>query len=174
MSVYQSLFSFTLEIVKICWLRRLSRSCIRTGFFGFNTKAHTATIWDDGNCRFSTTTRETIGKSVARVLAKPEETANRSVFISSFEVSLNEIFSAVKKATGVSDWKVTNVKTDDMIAKGREEWAKGSMFGLAKLALASNLRSEYGVNFKELGKLDNELLNIEPEDIDIVVAQALS
>jgi len=151
----------------------LLRRCIQNGFFGFNTNDHTATIWDDGNHYFSATTRAAIGTSVARVLAKPEETANRSVFISSFEVIMNEIFSAMKKATGVSDWTVTNVNTDDMVAEGSKEWAMGNMFGMAKLALASQLRPEYGNNFKELGKLDNELLGIEPEDLNAAVVQAL-
>jgi hypothetical protein len=60
-----------------------------------------------------------------------------------------------------------------MIDEGRTEWDEGSMFGLAKLALATQLRPEYVSNFKELGFFDNELLGIETEDVDAVVAQAL-
>ncbi|KAF3922440.1 hypothetical protein AA313_de0206405 [Arthrobotrys entomopaga] len=148
--------------------------CISTGFFGFNAQDHTAIMCDDASdFAFSTTTRATIGTAVARVLAKLDETANRNIFISSFEVTMNEVFSSIKKATGVSDWSVTATSTDEMIVSGREMWAQGNMFGMAKLAVVSQLREEFGSNFRKLGILDNELLGIESEDVDAVVAQAL-
>ena len=77
-----------------------SDSCIQSGFFGFNVMALAATIWDDGDFHFTATTRATIGRSVASVLRHSDATANRSVCISSFEVSMNEMLSAHKKAIG--------------------------------------------------------------------------
>ncbi|KAK6530280.1 hypothetical protein TWF694_003642 [Orbilia ellipsospora] len=148
--------------------------CVETGFFGLNAQDHTAILCDDASdFKFSTTTRATIGTAVARVLAKPEETANRNIFISSFEVTMNEVFNSMKKATGVSDWTVTSTSTDELVVSGREMWARGDMYGMAKLALVSQLREEYGSNFRKLGKLDNDLLGIETEDVDVVVAEAL-
>ena len=141
--------------------------------FGIVPADRKAAIWDDGNYKFSTSTRATIGKAVARVLKKPVETANRSVFISSFEVNMNQILHAVKMATEQSYWTVEHVTTDEMLAKGKEEWATHSIPGILKLALGIQLRPDCENNFKEFGKLDNELLNLEPEDVNAVVAQAL-
>jgi len=153
-------------------------SCVQVGFFGIDPKAHTATIWDDGTARFSATTRATIGKSVAAVLSNPGDTANRNVYISSFETTMNEILDAEKKATGVSDWKVEHVDADEQIAKSTRQVETATemfprMMALGQLALASNLKEEYGANYKALGLLENEKLGIKQEDVEVVVAQVL-
>jgi hypothetical protein len=93
----------SLRIVLDSMAMLISSSCIKSGFFGFDPKAHTAPIWDSGNTKFSATNLPTIGLAVARVLAHPVETANRSVYISSFETSFNEILGAYKTATGVDE-----------------------------------------------------------------------
>ncbi|MCJ1421364.1 hypothetical protein MMC32_007727 [Xylographa parallela] len=145
--------------------------CIPSGFFGFNTPSHTAQIWDSGDAKFSATTRTNIGLSVAKVLTRPAETENRSVYISSFECSMNDILAALKKATGVDEWTVTHVNTDEQIKSGTEEWkTTGSMAAMGKLALASNLKDVYGSNFRELGLLDNKILGLPHEDLNEVVA----
>ncbi|KAJ7508703.1 hypothetical protein B0H11DRAFT_1966356 [Mycena galericulata] len=48
-----------------------------TGFMGYNVKEHKATIWDDGNRKFSTTPRTIVADAVARVLKNPEAAANK-------------------------------------------------------------------------------------------------
>jgi hypothetical protein len=133
----------------------ISCSCIKSGFFGFDPKAHTATIWDSGDTKFSATNLPTIGLAVARVLAHPAETANRSVYISSFETSLNEILGAYKTAIGVDKWKITHAKSDEQIRSGLEEVKTGSMMAMGKLALASTVKPGIGGDFAEDGLLDN-------------------
>ncbi|MCJ1380213.1 hypothetical protein MMC17_003316 [Xylographa soralifera] len=153
--------------------------CITSGFFGFNIPAHSARIWDSGSAKFSATTRASIGLSVARVLARPAQTANRSVYVSSFEVCMNDVLGALQKATGVPApaWSVTHVDTDEQIAAANQElqasgstMSMGKMMAMGKLALASNLKEEYGADFEKLGLLDNGLLGMEKEDVDAVVA----
>lgn len=152
-----------------------SHSCITSGFFGFNLASHTAQIWDSGDAKFSATTRATIGLAVAKVLAKPNETENRSVFISSFECSMNDILAGLKKATGVNEWTVTPVNTDEQIRIATEEWkATGSMMGMGKLALACNLKEAYGADFAKQGLLFNEKLGLPLENVNEVIARVLN
>ena len=84
---------------------------------------------------------------------------------------MNDILAALKKATGVDEWTVTHVNTDEQIKSGTEEWkTTGSMAAMGKLALASNLKDVYGSNFRELGLLDNKILGLPHEDLNEVVA----
>jgi hypothetical protein len=116
--------------------------------------------------------------AVARVLANPEATANRSVYVSSFETCMNDILAAEQKATATADWTVERVSTDAQITHYMQESAVATefmprMMALAKLALAINLKPEFQQDFQKLGKLDNELLGIQQESVDEVVARAL-
>jgi len=82
---------------------RCTISALAVGFFGTDMANHKPTIWDSGDVKFSTTTRATIGKAVAAVLAQPEKTANQFLFISSFEITQNERVASLEKATGVGN-----------------------------------------------------------------------
>jgi hypothetical protein len=150
----------------------ISCSCIKSGFFGFDPKAHTATIWDSGDTKFSATNLLIIGLAVVRALAHLVETANRSVYISSFETSLNEILRAYKTATGVDEGKITHVKSDEQIISGMEV-KTGSMMAMGKLALASIVKPGIEGDFAEEGLLDNELLGLPRENVEETVARVL-
>jgi hypothetical protein len=150
------------------------------GFFGLDPKNRKATIWDDGTATFSTTTLPTIGQAVAGILANPEATSNRSVYVSSFETSMNDILAAEQKATGTTpaEWTVDHVNTDAQITHYMQVAAAATefmprMMAVGKLALAINLKPEFQQDFVKLGKLDNDLLGIHPENVDEVVARVL-
>ncbi|MCJ1389997.1 hypothetical protein MMC18_002855 [Xylographa bjoerkii] len=82
--------------------------------------------------------------------------------------------TALKKATDVDEWTVSHVDTDDQIRTGAEEWqTTGSMKGMGKLALASNLKEAYGADFKRQGLLDNKMLGLQHENLDEVVARVV-
>ena len=90
---------------------------------------------------------------------------------------MNDTLNALKKATNVSEWTVDRVETDEQIRLAQEKMKTASgmdaMRAMGQLALASNLKEEYGSNFAKLGLLDNELLSIPREDVDEVVARVL-
>ena len=136
-------------------------------------RAYTAQIWDSGDSKFSATNLDTIGLAVARVLAKPAETANRSVYISSFETCLNEILEAEKKATGVNEWKITYVNSDEKVKSALKELKTGSMVAMATLALASEVKSGLHADFATEGLLDNDLLGLPSDTVDSTVARVL-
>ncbi|KAI1416454.1 NmrA-like family protein [Hypoxylon sp. FL1857] len=143
---------------------------LTTGFFGYDLKEHTATIWEDGNQKFSSSTRANIGKAICGVLKHPETTANQYVFVSSFETSMNELLSALEKAQGVK-YSITYTKLKDEVAEGKAMLAKGDFMKAHKLMLAANLLPEYGNNFVEEEKLWNDALGVPRENVDEVVAR---
>jgi hypothetical protein len=143
------------------------------GFLGYDIPNHKATIWDDGTYRFSTSTREQIAEAVVKVLQHPEETKNKNVFVSSFSVSMSDILASFEKATEAK-WEVEHVKTSEMIAAGRKMMAEGNMMlGIANLAKAVSFSSGYGADFEAAGVLENEMLGLEKENLDDVVARSV-
>ena len=76
---------------------------IANGFFGFDIASRCATIWDDGEKKFTLTNEKQLGEAVVSVLKHPEITANKYLYISSVETSQNEILAALEKATS-SKW----------------------------------------------------------------------
>ncbi|KAI0839702.1 NmrA-like family protein [Hypoxylon sp. FL0890] len=143
---------------------------LTTGFFGFDLQGHAATIWEDGNQKFSSSTRANIGKAVCGVLKHPESTANQYVFVSSFETSMNELLSALEQAQGVK-YSISHTKTEDEVAEGKAMLAKGDFMKAHKLMLAANLLPGYGNNFAKEEKLWNEELGVPRENVDEVVAR---
>jgi hypothetical protein len=74
-----------------------SHSCLSVGFYGHDVAKHQATIWDSGDVKFSTTTRTMIGKAFVAVLDNPVETANQYLYVSSFQITMNEFVASLKK-----------------------------------------------------------------------------
>ncbi|CAG9941587.1 unnamed protein product [Clonostachys rosea f. rosea IK726] len=151
--------------------------CIQVGFFGIDPVKKTASIWDDGNARFTATTREGIGKSVVGVLQHPDETANRIVYISSTELSMNELLAAEEKVSGEGGWQVSHVNTEEEIAKAQETLATETeimpkMMAAGRLGLAVNMKESFGANFRALGLLENELLGVSQESLEDIVRRA--
>ncbi|EWZ01213.1 hypothetical protein FOYG_00881 [Fusarium oxysporum NRRL 32931] len=150
--------------------------CIQVDFFGIKPEAKTAEILDDGNAKFTATTRDGVGQAVVGILGHPEETANRIVYISSTELSLNDVLEAEQKLVGKEGWKITNVKTDEEIAKTQKIVATATemmprMMATGRLGLAVNVQDRFEANFERRGILDNDLLGVPQESIEEVVAR---
>ncbi|KAI1820257.1 NmrA-like family protein [Xylaria intraflava] len=143
---------------------------LTTGFMGFDLKGHTAKIWDDGNTKFSSSTRQVVAKSIAGVLKHPEETANKYVYTSSFEVSMNDLVSALEKAQG-TQYSLTHTTTAEEVADGKAMLAKGEFMKAGKLVIAANLTTGCGNNFAVEEKLWNDALGVPREDVEKVVAE---
>jgi hypothetical protein len=145
---------------------------------GFDLTSHQATIWDDGNTRFSGTNEADLGKAVTSILLNPAETANKFVYISSLTASQNEILKALEKAT-TAEWKVNNVNTEQQLSSAQAALGSGDFngaFTLVKATCWSNLpglKQHFEVDEKEL--LANELLGLKGEEsvqdtVDRIVA----
>lgn len=146
---------------------------IATGFMGIDIKGHKATIWDDGNHKFSSSTRPQVGKAVAAVLKNPEITSNQHVYVSSYEISYNDIVAVLEKAQGTK-YTISSITTEEATAQGREAMAKGDFMGAGKLLMVANLNDGYGNNFAKEEELWNDKIGLGRESLDDAIAHILS
>lgn len=151
---------------------------MKRGLLGFDLRARTATIYNSGDSLWSTTTLNTIGLGVSRILKNPEDTANRYVFIQSFSTSQNEILAALQRATRGQTWAVTRSNTTDLAQRGQAKLGDGNWAGIGDLLLATIFGEDRGNNFSDKEVLANEMLGLPEgkvqEAIDLIVAHQLS
>lgn len=124
------------------------------------------------------TTQESIGLAVTAILKKPMETENKSVYISSFDISLNDLLAAYKAATGVSEWDVSFGNVEEGIKEAKEASATSSdmmekMRAIGRLGLLVGLKEELGADFTAAGLSNNQLLGIPGDDLTQTVTQLL-
>ncbi|KAH0492049.1 hypothetical protein TgHK011_007016 [Trichoderma gracile] len=132
--------------------------------FLVHPKTHTATIYDDGNLPFSTTTLSTVSKAVVSIIGHLEETKNRHVYIHDAVVTQNKLIELTKRIDG-EEWQLTYVDSAAASAEAHIEFQKPNADiskGLMPLLHISVLGKGYGGDFS--GHLDNELLGIKEMD----------
>ncbi|KAI1322268.1 NmrA-like family protein [Xylariaceae sp. FL0255] len=143
---------------------------LTTGFMGIDIKKHKATVFDDGVHKFSSTTRDTVAKAVLGVLRNPEITENEYVYVSSFEVSQNEILSALEKAQGVK-YTITLTTTEKETAEGKAALAQKNFMEASRLLKVAVYNPGYGNNFADEETLWNDKLGVPRENLHDVVAK---
>ncbi|KAF9784264.1 hypothetical protein IL306_007508 [Fusarium sp. DS 682] len=151
---------------------------IQNGFYGIKPDTKTAEILDDGNAKFTATTRDGVSQAVVGILSHPVETANRIVYVSTTELSQNEILEAEQNIVGLEGWKITHVDTDGEIARAQKIVETATemmprMMAMQRLGLAIQVQDRFEANFKKRGILDNELLGIPQESIQEVVSRVI-
>lgn len=143
---------------------------LETGFLGIDIKSKTATIWDSGETVFTATNVAQIGKAVTRVLQKPEETANRYVYVSSVQTSQKEILDSIERVTG-EKWNVVNVNSESKIKELKGKLENGDYSGIFTLVSAAIAAVPLG-NLEKAG-LNNDLVGLEKESLDETVRRVL-
>ena len=128
--------------------------------FILNTSDGKPTIIDGGDLPFSATTLTTVGDAVVAVLAHPEETKNRAVYIEDIKVTQNQLLAIAKKLAPHKTWQPQHVKLDDMTAAADARLKQGlfDMQTFAPYLFRAVLDQEYGGNFT---KTDNGLLGLK-------------
>ncbi|MCJ1303939.1 hypothetical protein MMC08_006750 [Hypocenomyce scalaris] len=138
---------------------------LQTGFLGFNIADSTATIYDSGEQAGSVTNMSTIGMAIARILSKPEETANQYLYIASHTTSQNAILAAFEKVTG-KKWTVHESTTGAAMQEGAEKISRGDLSGFGKLILAATYGKGCGNKFDTDQTLANGLLGLPEESLE--------
>ncbi|KAK0107897.1 hypothetical protein ONS96_003684 [Cadophora gregata f. sp. sojae] len=144
------------------WPALLFDSGLKNGFLGFDIASHTANIWDQGTSKFTLTNDDQLGRSVIAVLDRPDQTANKNIYIASFETSQKEVFSALEQATAAK-WAVTDTTTEKEVAEASEKIGKGDFSGAFALVRATSFGNTPGLraNYVRDEELSNELLGLE-------------
>ena len=138
-------------------------------WFCFDLKAQKVQFWDEGEAKFSTSTRERIGDAVAAVLTHPQETENKIVYVNSFTTSQKQLLGVLEKATG-SKWEVETVSSVDVVSAGKEMLSKGNMMGIGAIVKSICFTEGWGADFEaEDVEVMNEVLGLEKENLEDVV-----
>ncbi|KAI0911025.1 hypothetical protein F4823DRAFT_587812 [Ustulina deusta] len=140
-----------------------------------NASEKSFVLYDGGERPFSTTTLSSIGKAVAGVLKKPEETKNRGVYVQDAAPTLKQLKAIAEKVTGTA-WQAKEVSVENellppALAELQKENPDHTKF-VYPLIMASIWGEGYGSHFQ---KLDNELLGLSEfteAEIEAVVAAA--
>ncbi|KAL2355457.1 isoflavone reductase family protein-like protein [Cryomyces antarcticus] len=138
---------------------------LEVGFLGYDLENHKAVIYNSGSEPHFTTTRPTIGKAVAAVLSKPEDTANKYIFVASFQTTQNEVLASLEKASR-KKWEISETTSEESHKLGMNRFRRGDVGGsLQPLILSVVYDGEEGT-FEEL---DNRMLELPREDLDETV-----
>ncbi|KAG4435624.1 hypothetical protein IFR05_008899 [Cadophora sp. M221] len=156
------------------WPALLFDSGLKNGFLGFDIEARTATIWDKGTSKFTLTDDEQLGEAVLAVLDRPEQTANKKIYVASFETSQKEILAALEEATS-SKWIVTDTTTEKEVAEASEKLSKGDFDGAFTLVRATSFANLPGLraNYVRDEDLSNELLGLKLECVKEPVSRVV-
>lgn len=117
-------------------------------------------IFDGGDIVFSSTTLKTVGDAVAGILAHPEETKNRAVYVEDTKLTQNKLLALAREAAPGKTWAPQQAKVDDIVAKADARLAQGlfDMETFVPYLFRAILDPAYGGDFQ---KTDNELLGLK-------------
>ncbi|KAL8644369.1 MAG: hypothetical protein Q9226_007798 [Calogaya cf. arnoldii] len=145
---------------------------LHTGFLGFDLKTHTATIFDDGEAILNGTNLSDVGQSVVAILSKPEETANKFVFIQNVKATQNQILGALEKSTD-KKWTVNKRSATEARQTGGEKLGKGDMSGIGDLILGGVFSGEPAADYATTRGLTNDLLGLKEVPLQQLVDQVV-
>ncbi|KAM0257006.1 hypothetical protein ACHAQJ_004599 [Trichoderma viride] len=139
---------------------------LSNGFLEYDLTNKTATIWDDGDRKFTLTNEKDLGVAVTSILKKPEETANKYLFISSVETTQNEILAALEEAT-CAKWVTNNTTTKAQIDTTLQKLGAGDFSGAFALVRATVFSTTPGLksNYAKDQTLSNDLLGLKPTNV---------
>lgn len=123
---------------------------------------HAATVIDSGKEPFSATNLATLGQAAAAILHHPEETANRTVKVSSFTTTQNEVLEVLEVKSGAR-WKINKVSGEDLEKLGDETKQAGDPLFFA-LYLQRYIFSDGANTAWKDGQTDNKALDLEVEE----------
>ncbi|PHH62286.1 hypothetical protein CDD81_7274 [Ophiocordyceps australis] len=117
-------------------------------------------IFDGGDYVFSATTLDSIADAVVGILAHPEETKNRTVYIEDVKISQNKLLALAKEVAPGKSWEPEPASLDEAVSKAGERLAQGikDTDTFVPFIFRSFVDPAYGGNF---AKTDNALLGIK-------------
>ncbi|KAF2651113.1 NAD(P)-binding protein [Lophiostoma macrostomum CBS 122681] len=172
-------------------LGKISYIAVSTGFwyewslaipaaFGIDIANRTATFFDEGETKMSTSTMPQVGRAVAAILSLPikaegssqegslEGLKNRVVYVNSFTVTQKDMLESVLRTTSTKedDWKITKRNVQEWYSEGLEEMKKGERIGFVKMMYGRVFYPDGCGDFEHNKGTINHLLDLPKEDID--------
>ncbi|KAI8933412.1 hypothetical protein NX059_010027 [Plenodomus lindquistii] len=148
---------------------------LKKGTWGIDIKNRKASLYKGAEAKFNTSTLDRVGKGVADLLALPESQLekfqNSPAYFSSFELTQREILESAIRVTGSqeSDWDITVLDADRVIAGSREEVANGNPIAFVSEFYLTHMLEGTGGNYQEKIKQNPANLAWSEEKLDDVV-----
>ncbi|CAG7920080.1 unnamed protein product [Penicillium olsonii] len=143
--------------------------------FGIDFANKTATLFDEGETKISTSTWPQIGRTVAALLSLPiqsegvclNDLRNQVVYADSFTISQKDMLESAFRVTGTTekDWTITKQSARERYESGMKEMQGGDRIGFVKSLYTRIFFDDGAGNFSSKGTL-NEALALPKEDID--------
>lgn len=133
----------------------------------FDVAKRKAYIQDGGDIKFSASNLPFIAKAVVKVLERPDETANKLLYIQSFRVSQNEVLAALEKVTG-DKFEIIHQKSEERLKELRPKMLEGDFHATEETVGIWGL-----VAADWEGRVANDLLGLEEEDLEETIRKAL-
>jgi hypothetical protein len=159
---------------------------MQRGLLGFDAARKTATLYSDSGS-FNSSTPSQVGRGIAKLLSLPvtnpsnpraslSHYSNNFAYISSFLVTQDSLFASLQRATGTKegDWTVKQSTIEEWMEGCLEGMKKGDMRAGAGMTFAYYMGEGKGGNYEEKARADREILGLEEEDLDEVVARAVA
>jgi hypothetical protein len=141
---------------------------LKVGFLEFDLKKKSASIWDSGDAKVSSTNLSTIGLALVNLLGPSvvTETANKYVYVASHTVSQNQILKAFEKVSGES-WSVSKKSSEEIIPQSLEKIKNHDYSVVVSLIQAAAFgNAAYGDFEKVHGGVWNDKLGLPKEDFE--------
>lgn len=155
------------------------------GLFGINVAEKTYTHYS-GAGPFNSSSQEQVGRGLAALLSLPvtspnsraslEHYSNNFAYISSFLLTQQSLFAAVKEATHTSDaqWMIKESSIEHRIATAEEKFAQGDIYGGLDLMYCYYIGEGMGGNYEAKAEEDRKILGLQEENLVEVVETTLA
>jgi uncharacterized protein YbjT (DUF2867 family) len=140
------------------------------GLLKFDVKGRKAYLLDGGDIKFSGSNLDFIGKAVIKILEKPDETANKLLYVHSHYVTQLEVLAALEKATG-DKFKRIDQDSDKELDAVRPKMLNGDGEATEEVVAVWGVVAS---NWKEKEGFANTLLGLKEEDLDEVVGRVVA
>ncbi|KAF2461303.1 NmrA-like family protein [Lineolata rhizophorae] len=146
---------------------------MRHDFLGMHIPERRFVLWDEGRGKLSCTTMENTVLALRRALLKPDETANRCLYVSDFAISQAELFAEIERQAQGEKWTRETVNSEEYIRDAKKRYDHGDMKAVYDLIETGFVTGKYGGHLEAENKLDNELLGLPKNSFEDVVKEGL-
>jgi hypothetical protein len=115
-------------------------------------------VADGGDIPMSASTLDDIGKAIAAILLKPEETVNKIYYIHTVVMTQNQVLGYAREAAPDAEFVVEHVDTAVLVEAAWKRYHEGKRDRISLRDFV--IRASYGLSNGFFPKTDNEFLGI--------------
>lgn len=144
---------------------------LRDGLLHFDIDKREALLLDGGNIPASASTLGRIGEAVAAVLKRPDETANKTLFVQSFNPTQRDVLAALEKATDGAEWTVEEAESGPFLDRQQKRLdEEGDKHAIEEIVFALGALD---ADWTKKPGFAMELLGLQDEALDAVVKRVV-